>query len=983
MNLFPKYTRAHTEMHRVLCSSARADSMIDSQNDAESAGELLTRLATYNDETAAFAAQPLKTAYVRAGDSAVRIVVEPSTLGPYWRFAFTDPLEFPVATYNTGSVGPFQVLTPDPSSYGDDGVHGTGNGSNFDMRFSPSAALLPSGNAPRTITFWFRLGRNNSTPRTNFVRYGNSAPFFGVTWSNSTNTITFTSQGSDLVVPHVYTDAEALDWHLYTATYDGTTKRLYFDATEIGNQVPGPQTTSVAGFFDIFSSNPPHSNGRHFIDDLRVYPTALSVPSITALVTARIEAGPVCRYQLVAGSAADTGTRGNFPLQRPASSLAYIADEGSANATGNLGVIEFRGDLQAGSIRSILHTPTTGLPVGAASRTMAFWIRCFHPPPGTAGGPSPPTTHQTPVAYGIYEANGAGTKNGFALLYRSSNAATPPTYVWRFGSRSFVAPGSAFFNPPFSSGVTGSGAWEFHAVRYTNVREGEHVIGLFFDTTPFFALTTSSSLLTPATTQASGDLTFGKFADNDVDDLTLDYFQVSDFRLWDRAVDSDELVSMFNGGLVLPDLIYFCPPGNATGRSDKSYGYSQWSVRSVGGYGGQRLANSGTLIGTAVGGLQHYAVRAHVDYKTRGWNTGLPPGGLYTLAFWFRQTIAGAINVNAFSIGDAGAFAGHIGVHIRSGPDRIVIEDGGEAAWIHGASPAVGTWQHIAFTANSGGEAYSVYYNGAPVVSDYNAPSVLVYNQTNENPRFGSASGHDFYNLRVYRSRKSDAEIAALYAAENVQNPIYNWLSGCRFDVANITGTTEFGSGRVHTTFDATAATFKLRDGPGPGDYKMNAMTNTTLLGDETIQGISFPAGDAAITMTCWFRFVVGAAGNKVMMKYGAPLTYFAFGVDQSTGTLRVDTGTQIVSVTGLTITANVWYMFTAAYDPAGSVTRFYQNGTLVGTPQATTDLGTVLSGVGGFLVGLASVDHDIADARLYDATLTTAQVLELYNTYT
>ena len=968
-------------MRRLVARSVTADKIVDSNQQDDDAGQPLTRLATYADAIAAFGVQPSGTVWLATGDNQVRVVVDPITLGDLllWRYQFTDPLEVPLATYNTGAVGPFQVLSPDPTgTYGDDGVHGTGNGCNFDMRFSPSAALLPAGNASRSISFWFRLGRNNSTPRTNFVRYGNGSPYFGVTWSNSTNNIVFTSQGADLTVPHVYTLAESLDWRLYTATYDGTTKRLYLDNTEIGNQVPGMQTTSTAGTFDMFSSNPPHSNGRHFIDDLRVYANALSVPSISALVSARVQSGPVCRYRFLSGSAADTGSRGGPSLSRPAGSLAYISAEGSGNATGNTGLIEFRGEEVDGH-RDVLSSVTAGLPLGASSRTIAFWARWFHAPPPPAGNAAT-GLHQSIFGYGSYEANGAGTKNGFGFIARSSDFSSPAVYRLAFGTRSFAAPGYGLIYTPFSLGDLGSGAWSFHAIRYTNVKEGSHSGAEFSETTVEHFAVTNTSVAGLATTQAAGDLTFGKFADSTLDPTT-DYVQVADFRIWDRCVDSAELEAHLDGGLVLPDLIYHCPPGNATGRPDKSYGYSQWSIRSVGGYGGQRLATSGSLVGTAVGGLQHYAVRALVDYRTRGWNTGLPAGGLYTLAFWFRQTSTAALDVNAFSIGDASVLGGHVTLRIRSGPHRIVYDDGSENSFVTGATPAVGTWQHIAFTADSGAEAISIYYNGAAVTSDYNAPSAIVFNQTNENPRFGSSSGHDFHNVRVYRSRKNAGEIAALYASESTQNPIFNWLIGCRFDTA---ADPEHSSGRVQTTFVTTGATFKLREGPGPGDYKMNALRGDFVLsGTDTPQGIGLPTGDSSVTVTGWVRWTAFDGTEFFIAKFGtnAPSQRFHFSVLQSAGRMRVDYGTQVVERDVLVNDTDTWYLLSAVYDASASVTRFYKNGVQQFANVATTDLSLTLSGTVEF--GGATANIDLADVRVYDAALTTAQILELYNTYT
>jgi hypothetical protein len=196
---------------------------------------------------------------------------------------------------------------------GDTAISGTGA-----MVEYTSGAGLPVGAGSRSVEVWFK----SSTSQGNavFAAWGKeqSNDEFAVMLSNAT-TLEIGSWFSNYLFP-LPSGHSALDgkWHQVVATWDGTTASLYYDGALLG---------SVAGSFNTILSSTGlvigASTGLGFkfsgsLDDVAVYPSALTTTRIAAHYAAAQPSGSPASTPTPTNTATATSTPTATPTKTPA-----------------------------------------------------------------------------------------------------------------------------------------------------------------------------------------------------------------------------------------------------------------------------------------------------------------------------------------------------------------------------------------------------------------------------------------------------------------------------------------------------------------------------------------------------------------------------------------------------------------------------------------------------------------------------------------
>jgi hypothetical protein len=202
------------------------------------------------------------SAYYRLGDGSGKTAADSSGKGFH-------------GTYDQAALGTTGAIVGDPDSAA------TANGSCCVARSSPA---LPGGNAARTVEAWVK-------PADTYFRYiagwGTSTTDRSFLVGTDANQIGVIAYGDDRYFP----TTSALNdgaWHHVVVTYNGTTVRVYVDGVSIGSDTfSAPLATLEASAFLIGSGLegwPPFYGG---LDEVAVYPTALSAARVTAHFSAK------------------------------------------------------------------------------------------------------------------------------------------------------------------------------------------------------------------------------------------------------------------------------------------------------------------------------------------------------------------------------------------------------------------------------------------------------------------------------------------------------------------------------------------------------------------------------------------------------------------------------------------------------------------------------------------------------------------------
>lgn len=190
----------------------------------------------------------------------------------YWPFDSSGTLSTDAANGN--------VLTVNGATHTADGRNGGGlvlNGTN--QYLSGTVANLPVGNSAYTVAAWVKptatgargivgWGNFGSLRRTNALRLDSSSVIYNYWWSADISANVSANWGSGT-------------WYHLAASYDGTTRRLYFNGAQVAQDTPGANDATAANF-RIGSTN----NGEYFqgtLDDVAIYNHALSAGEVASL----------------------------------------------------------------------------------------------------------------------------------------------------------------------------------------------------------------------------------------------------------------------------------------------------------------------------------------------------------------------------------------------------------------------------------------------------------------------------------------------------------------------------------------------------------------------------------------------------------------------------------------------------------------------------------------------------------------------------
>lgn len=150
---------------------------------------------------------------------------------------------------------------------------------------------IPIGNSAYTMAAWFKVGTYSGAQ--GIVGWGN----FGTT--NQVNALRLAQNicggvnlgfrhywwGNDLDVCTSYPAVGG--WSHVVATFDGTTRKIYLNGTQIASDTPIGHSVPNANNFRIGSTN----NGEYFnstIDDVRIYDRAITTAEITSIANATL-----------------------------------------------------------------------------------------------------------------------------------------------------------------------------------------------------------------------------------------------------------------------------------------------------------------------------------------------------------------------------------------------------------------------------------------------------------------------------------------------------------------------------------------------------------------------------------------------------------------------------------------------------------------------------------------------------------------------
>ena len=149
---------------------------------------------------------------------------------------------------------------------------------------SRDSGFLPMGNAARTFSFWVMVNTHSTDQY--FLSYGDGAngQFFSprIRPTNQGGYIGFMGYAADLDSNVVMTTGE---WMHLCYTYDGTTLKIYKNATEIASGSLSLNTSTARDFTigarDLDGTRSKHMNGK--LDQLRIFTKALSSSEVSTL----------------------------------------------------------------------------------------------------------------------------------------------------------------------------------------------------------------------------------------------------------------------------------------------------------------------------------------------------------------------------------------------------------------------------------------------------------------------------------------------------------------------------------------------------------------------------------------------------------------------------------------------------------------------------------------------------------------------------
>jgi hypothetical protein len=340
---------------------------------------------------------------------------------------------------------------------------------------------LPLGAAPRTLAFWVRPEVNARVP----VIYGDFAPgnaFYVLV--HGPHACIGQWGGGPLEVCGTTTVVDGA-WHHVALTYDGRSKaRLYVDGVLDTSVTKTYITTSRGSVYLGSTVEGSHEYFRGELDEVRVYDRALSVAQIRAMVTAdQLGDALVSAWSFEAEALDHFG--GNDGVLAGAVHWTVGKVGNAVHFDGHTGVVQ---------------APDTGLPLGAAPRTLAFWVR-------------PEVNARVPVIYGEFAPGDA-----FYVLVHGLHACIGQ---WGGGPLEVCGPTNVV-----------DGAWHHVALTYDGQRKTRLYVDGVLDT----------SVTKTYHTTSRGRVSFGSTGEG-----SHQYFrgELDEVRVYDRALSATQIRALF------------------------------------------------------------------------------------------------------------------------------------------------------------------------------------------------------------------------------------------------------------------------------------------------------------------------------------------------------------------------------------------------------------------------------------------------------
>jgi hypothetical protein len=323
--------------------------------------------------------------FYRLSDSVAAVLADSSGHGQHGQYVATNV-----------TFGVPGAIPGDPGA----AVGDQGNGAGYATALGLGS--IPLFNDPRTVELWLQQPATTNTAQA-LIAWGQVLQNNGFAVVEQTpNEIDVTGAGTDELfpLPHRLDDGS---WHLITVTYDGTALAVFLDGQLAGTGQFGSQLNTLSGPLTVGSYQ-----GGGFalratnLDDLAVYPTALSAAQVAAHFAASGYGRPTAPTEVHAAFGGANGSQVTWGLSSAAHApvLAYQAAVLSGPGAGV----------------TVATAETSALLTGLAAGTDTFEVRAVDA-----------------YGYGPWSAPSTFTVTGAASTYASSVRADAPSMFYRLG----------------------------------------------------------------------------------------------------------------------------------------------------------------------------------------------------------------------------------------------------------------------------------------------------------------------------------------------------------------------------------------------------------------------------------------------------------------------------------------------------------------------------------------------------------------------
>jgi len=319
------------------------------------------------------------SAYYRLGDGAGSKVAADSSGGGH------------PGTYNQATIGRASGLLSDPD---------TSSWANGGCCVAAAVSALPSGNASRTVEGWLRPGDGNTRW---FAGWGASSTRQAFNVGVQDSNVLVSGWGDDLTFQAGRSLVDGV-WHHVVATYNGTAVTAYVDNRLVGTKsFAGTLHTTAAAQLQIGSANSGGSPYYGDLDELAIYPTALTAAQIGVHFAASGHAIPTAATGLTVTSAPNALSASWTAASSPDGVAGYLLTAMTGSTAGNSKVVA--GSSTTGAI--------TGLPGGISYTLRVTALNAY------GAGPAGTSTAVTPT--------------GSSSTYAGAVLAAGPVAYYRLG----------------------------------------------------------------------------------------------------------------------------------------------------------------------------------------------------------------------------------------------------------------------------------------------------------------------------------------------------------------------------------------------------------------------------------------------------------------------------------------------------------------------------------------------------------------------